>query len=169
MAPLNAFLTNMGIETLALRMEKTCANALAVAQHLDQHPKVDLVMYSGLTSNKYHGVAQKICPKGAGGLFTFSVKGGYEAARTVVNSVKMISLVANLGDSRTLIAHPASMMHRQLNEEQQRAAGASPEVIRMTIGIEDAQDIINDLDQALAQVPASVAAPAAAPVPAPAL
>merc|ERR1719217_1839213 len=149
MAPLNAFLTNMGIETLALRMERTCANALAVAQHLDQHPKVDLVMYSGLTSNKYHGVAKKICPKGAGGLFTFSVKGGYEAARTVVNTVKMISLVANLGDARTLIAHPASMMRRQLGPEEQKAAGASPEVVRLTIGLEEPEDIIADLKQAL--------------------
>merc|ERR1712224_861524 len=150
MAPFNAFLTSMGMETLALRMERVTANALAVAQHLEKHPKVELVSYSGLPSNKYYDVAKKICPKGAGGLFTFSVKGGYDAARTVVNAVKMISLVANLGDSRTLIAHPASMMHRQLTEDQQRAAGASPEVVRLTIGLEDPEDIINDLNQALA-------------------
>jgi O-acetylhomoserine (thiol)-lyase len=166
MAPMNAFLVSMGIETLALRMERTCANAQAVAEFLDKHPKIESVQYSGLKSNKYYDVAKKICPKGAGGLFTFSVKGGYEAARSVVNDVKMISLVANLGDSRTLIAHPASMMHRQLSEEQQKAAGASPEVVRLTIGIEDAQDIINDLTQALEKVPAPAEAkkePAAAP------
>jgi len=114
------------------------------------------VSYAGLPSNKYHALAKKYCPKGAGGLFTFSVKGGFKAAQSVVNSVKMISLVANLGDVRTLIAHPASMMHRQLSEEQQRAAGASPEVIRMTIGIEDAQDIINDLKQALEVSPSKL-------------
>merc|ERR1719473_1374427 len=144
-------------------MERTCANALAVAQHLDKHPKVDTVMYSGLTSNKYHETAKKICPKGAGGLFTFSVKGGYEAARTVVNNVKMISLVANLGDSRTLVAHPASTMHRQLTEEQRKEAGAETETIRLSVGIEDAQDIIKDLDQALAKVPDPAPAPAAEP------
>merc|ERR1719487_2266106 len=151
-APMNAFLTSTGIETLPLRMEKHCSNALKVAQFLEKHPKVASVSYSGLPSNKFCQLAQKFCPKGAGSLFTFSLKGGYKAGQTVVNSVKMISLVANLGDARTLIAHPASMMHRQLSEEQQRAAGASPEVIRLTIGIEDAQDIINDLDQALEKV-----------------
>merc|ERR1712072_1482712 len=107
--------------------------------------------YAGLPSNKYHALAKKYCPNGAGALFTFSVKGGFKAAQKVVDSVKMISLVANLGDVRTLIAHPASMMHSQLNEDQQRAAGALPEQIRMSIGIEDAKDIIADLEQALAQ------------------
>merc|ERR1712072_523734 len=105
--------------------------------------------YAGLPSNKYHALAKKYCPNGAGALFTFSVKGGFKAAQKVVNSVKMISLVANLGDVRTLIAHPASMMHSQLTPEQQKAAGADVSVIRMSIGIEDVQDIINDLDQAL--------------------
>merc|ERR1719298_177597 len=141
------------METLALRMQKHCENALKVAQFLEKHPQVETVTYAGLPSNKYHALAKKYCPKGAGALFTFSVKGGFKAAQKVVNSVKMISLVANLGDVRTLIAHPASMMHRQLSEEQQRDAGAAPEVIRLTIGIEDAQDIINDLDLALAKVP----------------
>mmetsp|Transcript_85796 Transcript_85796/g.151398 ORF Transcript_85796/g.151398 Transcript_85796/m.151398 type:complete len:480 (-) Transcript_85796:178-1617(-) len=150
LSPMNAFIINMGMETLALRMDKTCENAMAVAEFLEKHPKVDAVNYSGLESNKCHDLAKKYCPKGVGGLMTFSVKGGFEAAKKVVNNVKMISLVANLGDSRTLVAHPASMMHRQLTEEQQRKAGAAPEVIRLSIGIEDAQDIIKDLDEALA-------------------
>merc|ERR1719181_326151 len=139
----------MGIETLPLRMQKHCENSLAVAQFLEKHPKVETVTYAGLPSNKYHALAKKYCPKGAGGLFTFSVKGGFKAAQSVVNSVKMISLVANLGDVRTLIAHPASMMHSQLTAEQRAAAGAGDGVVRMSIGIEEPQDIINDLDQAL--------------------
>merc|ERR1719281_1333835 len=108
-------------------MEQHCSNAMKVAQFLEKHPKVSAVSYAGLTSNKFCTLAKKYCPKGAGSLFTFSLRGGYRAGQTVVNSVKMISLVANLGDSRTLIAHPASMMHRQLSEEQQRSAGASPD------------------------------------------
>merc|ERR1719230_1353088 len=115
---------------------------MKVAEFLERHPAVASVQYSGLPSNPYYAVAKKIVPKGAGSLFTFEVKGGYEAARIVADSVKMISLVANLGDTRTLIAHPASMMHRQLSEQQQREAGADPEVLRITIGIEDAVDII---------------------------
>merc|ERR1719265_299748 len=146
---MNSFLTSMGMETLALRMDKHCANALAVAQFLEKHPQVETVSYAGLPSNKYNALAKKYCPNGAGALFTFSVKGGFEAAKKVVNSVKMISLVANLGDVRTLIAHPASMMHRQCTDEQKRQAGAEEDVLRLTIGIEDAKDIIADLDQAL--------------------
>merc|ERR1719359_1400686 len=130
-------------------MEKHCYNAQKVAEFLEAHPHVSSVSYAGLASNKYNGLAKKYCPKGASGLFTFCCKGGFEAAQKLVNSVKMISLVANLGDTRTLIAHPASMMHSQLTEEQQKAAGADPSIIRMTIGIEDVKDIIGDLDQAL--------------------
>lgn len=152
LSPFNAFLVSMGIETLPLRMEKHCANALAVAKYLESHPKVAKVSYAGLESSKYKPLVDKYCPKGSSSLFTFSCKGGFEAAQKVVNSVKMISLVANLGDTRTLIAHPASMMHSQLTEEQQRDAGADPEVIRLSIGIEDVQDIINDFAQALEQV-----------------
>merc|ERR1711988_2084056 len=122
---------------------------MAVSAFLEKHPKVAAVQYAGLPSNKCNALAKKYCPKGAGGLFTFSCNGGYEAAQKVVDNVQMISLVANLGDVRTLVAHPASMMHRQLSEAQQREAGADPEVIRLTIGIEDVQDIINDLSQAL--------------------
>merc|ERR550514_725666 len=149
LSPFNAFLVSMGMETLPLRMDKHCRNAEQVAQFLENHPQVQWVRYSGLASNKYNRLAKKYCPKGASALFTFAAKGGYEAAKKVVESLEMISLVANLGDSRTLVAHPASMMHSQLSEEQQRAAGADPEVIRMTIGIEDVHNIIHDLGQAL--------------------
>jgi O-acetylhomoserine (thiol)-lyase len=149
LSPFNAFLVSMGMETLPLRMEKHCYNAQKVAEFLQAHPNVASVSYAGLSSNKYNALAKKYTPKGASGLFTFSCKGGFEAAQNLVNSVEMISLVANLGDTRTLIAHPASMMHSQLTEQQQKDAGADPTVIRMTIGIEDVQDIINDLDQAL--------------------
>lgn len=149
LSPFNAFLVSMGMETLPLRMDKHCYNAQKVAEFLHAHPNVASVSYSGLPSNKYYALAQKYTPKGASGLFTFSCKGGFEAATKLVNSVRMISLVANLGDTRTLVAHPASMMHSQLTEEQQKAAGADPSIIRMTIGIEDVHDIIEDLDQAL--------------------
>jgi len=148
-SPFNAFLISMGMETLPLRMAKHCQNALEVAEFLKAHPKVASVSYAGLKDSKYNELANKYCPKGASGLFTFSCTGGFEDAKKVVNAVEMISLVANLGDTRTLIAHPASMMHSQLTEEQQIAAGADPSVLRMSIGIEDAQDIINDLKQAL--------------------
>lgn len=149
LSPFNAFLVSMGMETLPLRMEKHCFNAQKVAEFLHAHPHVASVSYAGLPSNKYNALAKKYTPKGASGLFTFSCKGGFQAATKLVNSVKMISLVANLGDTRTLVAHPASMMHSQLTEEQQKAAGADPSIIRMTIGIEDVHDIIEDLDQAL--------------------
>merc|ERR1719387_147656 len=122
---------------------------MKVAEFLSVHPGVSFVSYAGLPSNKYNALAKKYAPKGSSGLFTFSCKGGMEAAQKLVDSVQMISLVANLGDTRTLVAHPASMMHSQLTEEQQKAAGADPSIIRMTIGIEDAKDIIRDLDQAL--------------------
>jgi len=153
LAPQNAFLINTGIETLPLRMKQHCANAVAVAEFLEKHPKVASVSYAGLKSSPYAELAKKYCPKGASALFSFSLKGGFDAGQHVVNNVKMISLVANLGDVRTLIAHPASMMHRQLSEDQQKQAGASPEVIRMSIGIEDPEDIIADLTQALEKAP----------------
>merc|ERR1719487_2474225 len=149
------------METLPLRMDKHCANALAVAEFLEAHPKVASVSYAGLKGSKYNALAKKYSPKGASGLFTFSCKGGFEEAKKVVNAVQMISLVANLGDTRTLIAHPASMMHSQLTEEQQKAAGADPSIIRMTIGIEDAKDIVHDLDQALHKSHGKGAAPKA--------
>jgi len=149
LSPFNAFLTTMGMETLPLRMEKHCHNAQRVSEFLNAHPGVERVCYAGLPSNKYNALARKYAPKGASGLMTFCCKGGYDPAVRLVNSVQMISLVANLGDTRTLIAHPASMMHSQLTEEQQVAAGADPCIIRLSIGIEDLNDIIGDLAQAL--------------------
>merc|ERR1712232_1514287 len=152
-SPFNAFLISMGMETLPLRMKKHCENALEVANFLKRQPKVAWVRYDGLPDSKGHALARKYCPNGAGALFTFGLRGGYDAGKRLVDSVKMISLVANLGDSRPLIAHPASMMHSQLDAEGQKKAGAGPEVIRLSIGIEDPVDIINDLKQALEQCP----------------
>lgn len=148
-SPFNAFLISMGIETLPLRIQKCSDNAMAVATFLEKHDKVAWVRYGGLPSSPNNAMAKKYCPKGTGSLFTFGLKGGYEAGKQLVDSVKMISLVANLGDSRTLIAHPASMMHSQLTPEQQKAAGAEVETIRFSVGLEDVDDIIDDLKQAL--------------------
>jgi len=151
LSPFNAFLLITGIETLALRMERHCANALTVAEYLKQHPKVSWVSYAGLKDDPYHALAQKYLPKGAGSVFTFGVKGGYEAGITVVENVNLFSHLANIGDTRSLIIHPSSTTHRQLTEEQQVAAGAGPDVVRLSIGIESVDDIIADLDQALAK------------------
>lgn len=140
-----------GVETLPLRMERHCQNAQAVAEYLERHPKVSWVSYAGLPSSRYHSLAEKYLPKGAGAVFTFGVKGGYEAGVTVVDSVEMLSHLANIGDTRSLIIHPASTTHRQLTDEQRNAAGAGDDVIRLSIGIETAADIIADLDQALAK------------------
>jgi O-acetylhomoserine (thiol)-lyase len=149
-APMNAFLILTGIETLPLRMREHCANALAVAQHLEKHPKVAWVQYAGLPANKYHAVAKRICPNGSGAVFTIGLKGGYEAGVKLVEGVKLISHLANIGDVRTLIIHPASTTHRQLTGAQRAAAGAGNDVVRLSIGLEDKSDIIADLDQALA-------------------
>merc|ERR1712007_243330 len=151
-SPFNAFLISMGMETLSVRMQKLCQNALAVAQFLDSHEKVSWVRYAGLPKSEYNQLHKQYCPLGAGALFTFGLKGGLAAGQKLVNECKMISLVANLGDSRTLIAHPASMMHSQLTEEQRQAAGAETETIRLSVGIEDAKDIIGDLGEALLAV-----------------
>jgi O-acetylhomoserine (thiol)-lyase len=152
-APLNAFLTLAGIETLPLRMERHCANALAVAQWLEGHPKVAWVSYAGLPSSPFHALAQRYLPRGAGAVFTFGLKGGYEAGIKVVEAVELISHLANIGDCRSLIIHPASTTHRQLTPEQLAAAGAGPEVVRLSIGLESVADIIADLEQALARLP----------------
>jgi O-acetylhomoserine (thiol)-lyase len=149
-APMNAFQTLLGIETLSLRMDRHCANALRVAQHLEEHPLVSYVSYAGLPSSPYAARAKRYCPKGASAIFTFGLKGGYEAGVRLVDQVELFSHLANLGDSRSLIIHPASTTHRQLTPAQQSAAGAGPEVIRLSIGIEDVADLIADLDQALA-------------------
>lgn len=150
MNPQAAHYTLMGIETLSLRMEKHVANAKAVAEWLENDPRIDYVTWAGLPSSPWHDRVAKICPKGAGALFTVAVKGGYDACVKLVDNLKLFSHVANLGDARSLIIHPASTTHRQLSEEQQVAAGAAPGVVRLSIGIEDVADLIADLDQALA-------------------
>jgi O-acetylhomoserine (thiol)-lyase len=149
MAPLNAFLTITGIETLPLRMERHVQNAQAVAEYLAAHPAVSWVAYAGLPESKYHQLAKKYLPKGAGSVFTFGVKGGYQAGVALVEGVELFSHLANVGDTRSLIIHPASTTHRQLTEEQQIAAGAGPDVVRLSIGLESVADIIGDLEQGL--------------------
>jgi O-acetylhomoserine (thiol)-lyase len=149
-SPFNSFLILTGIETLPLRMKKHCENALAVSQWLSKHPKIAWVNYAGLPENPYNALAKRICPNGAGAVFTFGVKGGYEAGVKLVSGLKLFSLLANIGDTRSLVIHPASTTHRQLTDEQRKAAGAGPDVVRLSIGIEDKEDIIADLEQALA-------------------
>jgi O-acetylhomoserine (thiol)-lyase len=149
MAPMNAFLTITGIETLHVRMERHCANAQAVAEFLANDPRVAWVSYAGLESSPYRTLARKYIPKGAGAVFTFGVKGGYQAGIKLVETVNLFSHLANIGDTRSLILHPASTTHRQLTDEQRLAAGAGPDVIRLSIGLETAADLIADLDQAL--------------------
>lgn len=148
--PQAAHYTLMGIETLSLRMERHVANAKKIATWLETDPRIEAVTYAGLPSSPYQKRAERICPKGAGGLFTVAVKGGYEACIKLVENLNIFSHVANLGDARSLILHPASTTHRQLSPEQQEAAGAAANVVRISIGIEDANDLIADLDQALA-------------------
>jgi O-acetylhomoserine (thiol)-lyase len=154
MAPMNAFQTLLGIETLSLRMKKHVENAKRVAEWLEADPRVEYVTYAGLPSSPWYERARRLYPKGAGALFTFAVRGGYEACVRLVDSVEIFSHVANLGDTRSLIIHSASTTHRQLTAEQQVAAGAAPNVVRLSIGIEDAEDLIRDLDQALAKATA---------------
>lgn len=151
-APMNAFLLLTGSETMPLRMDKHCENALAVAEFLETHPKVAWVNYAGLPSSRYHELAQKYAPRGAGACFTFGLKGGYAAGIDLVGKVNLFSHLANLGDVRSLIIHPASTTHRQLADSERAAAGAGDDVIRVSIGIEDKADIIADLEQALSQV-----------------
>ncbi len=149
MNPQGAHYTLMGIETLGLRMQRHVENAVKVAEWLEKDPRVEFVTYAGLKSSPYNKRAKKIVPKGAGALFTFAMKGGYDACVKLIDNVKLFSHVANLGDTRSLIIHSASTTHRQLSEEQQIKAGAAPNVVRLSIGIEDVADIIADLDQAM--------------------
>lgn len=151
LSPFNAFLILTGIETLGLRMQRQSDNALKVATHLSSHPAVAWVSYPGLEGDRYHTLAVKYLPKGAGAVFTFGLKGEYEAGVKLVSGVNLFSHLANIGDTRSLIIHPASTTHRQLADAAKTAAGAGPEVVRLSIGIEDADDLIADLDQALAQ------------------
>jgi len=154
MNPQGAHYTLMGIETLSLRMDRHVENARKVAEWLEKDPRIDYVTYAGLPSSPYNHRVARICPKGAGALFTFAVKGGYDACVKLIDNVKLFSHVANLGDTRSLIIHSASTTHRQLTEEQQIRSGAAPNVVRVSIGIEHADDVIADLDQALAKATA---------------
>jgi O-acetylhomoserine (thiol)-lyase len=149
LSPFNAFLIVTGIETLALRVQKHCDNALKVAEWLSKHPQVSWVSYAGLKSDKYHALQQKYSPKGAGAVLTFGLKGGFDAGVKLVSNVELFSHLANIGDTRSLIIHPASTTHKQLTDEQKKAAGAGPEVVRLSVGIEDVEDIIADLEKGL--------------------
>jgi len=149
LSPFNAFLISTGIETLPLRMQRHCDNALAVAEWLSKRPEVAWVSYPGLASSKYNTLAKKYVPKGSGALMTVGLKGGYEAGVKLVSNVKLFSHVANIGDTKSLIIHPASTTHKQLSDEQKTKAGAGPDVVRLSIGIEDKADIIADLEEGL--------------------
>jgi O-acetylhomoserine (thiol)-lyase len=151
-SPFNAFMILTGIETLPLRMERHCQNTLAVAQWLKAHPKVAWVSYAGLPEDRYYALGQTYAPKGAGAVFTFGLKGGYEAGIKLVGAVKLFSHLANIGDTRSLIIHPSSTTHRQLDTAGQILAGAGPDVVRLSVGLEHIDDIIADLDQALASL-----------------
>ncbi|MBO0902287.1 O-acetylhomoserine aminocarboxypropyltransferase [Jiella sonneratiae] len=150
-SPFNAFMILTGIETLPLRMQRHSDNALKVAGHLQSHEKVSWVSYAGLEGDLSHERMMKYCPKGAGAVFTFGLKGGFDAGVRFVEALELFSHLANIGDTRSLVIHPASTTHRQLSDEQKTAAGAGPDVVRLSIGIEEASDIIADLDQALAK------------------
>ena len=149
LSPFNAFLIATGIETLPLRMQRHCDNALAVAEWLSKRPEVAWVSYPGLAGDKYHGLAKKYVPKGCGAVMTVGLKGGYDAGVKLVSNVKLFSHLANIGDTKSLIIHPASTTHKQLSDEQKTKAGAGPDVVRLSIGIEDKEDIIADLEQGL--------------------
>jgi O-acetylhomoserine (thiol)-lyase len=149
LAPHSAFLLLQGIETLHLRMERHSQNALAVAKHLEQHPGVEWVNYPGLESSSYYQRAKKYLPEGQSSLLTFGIKGGYDAGKKLIDSLQLFSLVANIGDAKSLVIHPASTTHQQLSVEEQAATGVTPELVRLSIGIEDIRDILADLDQAI--------------------
>ncbi len=151
LSPMNAFLVLTGIETLPLRVQKHSDNALAVAKWLKANPKVAWVNYAGLEDNACHALHRKYCPRGAGSVFTFGLKGGYDTGIRLVNNVKLFTHLANVGDTRSLIIHPASTTHRQLSDDDRARAGAGNDVVRLSIGIEDVADIIADLDQAMAE------------------
>jgi O-acetylhomoserine (thiol)-lyase len=149
MSPFNAFLFLQGLETLSMRMERHAANGKAVAEWLAQHPRVSWVSYAGLASSPYHERAKKYLPRGAGSIFTFGIKGGREAGRRFIEAVKLHSHLANVGDAKSLVIHPASTTHQQMSDEEQIAAGIGPDMVRISVGLENLEDILWDLDQAL--------------------
>ncbi len=148
-SPFNAFLFLQGIETLSMRMQRHLENSLAVAQHLEKHPSVTWVNYPSLPSSPYYSLAQKYTPKGGGAVFSFGIQSGYEGGKKFINSLKLFSHLANVGDTRSLVIHPASTTHQQLSLVEQEAAGVRPEMIRLSVGLEDVDDLLWDLDQAL--------------------
>jgi O-acetylhomoserine (thiol)-lyase len=150
MSPFNAFLFLQGVETLKLRMEAHTKNGQSVAEHLQNHSRVKWVNYPGLESSPYRALAKKYLPKGCGAILTFGIEGGLEAGKRFINSLKMLSHLANVGDAKSLVIHPASTTHQQLAEPDQRSAGITPDLIRVSVGIEDIEDVLWDLDQALA-------------------
>ena len=151
-SPQNAFLLNLGLETLALRMERHCSNALKVASFLEQDDRIAWVNYPGLKSSKYYDLAQKYMPNGTCGVISFGIKGGREAAAKFMESLKLASIVVHVAGLRTCVLHPASTTHRQLTDEQLVEGGISADMIRMSVGIENPEDILDDIKQALAQV-----------------
>lgn len=151
-SPFNSFLLLQGLETLSLRVQRHVENTQKIAEFLSTHPKVSWVNYPGLKESKYYDLARDLLPKGSGSIFTFGIKGGKEAAKQFVNSVEVFSLVANVADAKSLLIHPSSTTHAQLNEEQQRQSGLAPDLIRVSVGIEDVNDLIEDLEQAFAKI-----------------
>ena len=152
MAPMNAYLTHQGLQTLDVRMERHVKNAKAVAEFLANHPKVDWIVYPGLPGDKYYDLAQKYLPKGASAVMSFGVKGGRAAGEKLLENLQLASVVVHVGDIHTSVLHPASTTHRQLSEEAQLAAGIDPGLIRLSVGLETVDDIIADFDQALAKI-----------------
>src|SRR5205814_2341229 len=149
LSPFHSFLFLLGLETLPLRMDRHVANALGVARFLETHPGVEWVRYSGLESSPYRRLVEKYLPKGAGAVFSFGIKGGRDAGRRFIESLNLFSHLANVGDAKSLVIHPASTTHRQLSEDELVAAGVGPEAIRLSIGLETLDDLLADLDQAL--------------------
>jgi O-acetylhomoserine (thiol)-lyase len=149
LSPFNAFLLLQGIETLHLRLERHSQNGLAVARHLERHPGVEWVNYPGLESSPYYARAQKYLPNGRGAIVTFGIKGGYEAGKKLIDSLELFSLLANIGDAKSLVIHPASTTHSQLSVDEQASTGVTPELVRLSVGIEDIRDILADLDHAI--------------------
>ncbi len=162
LSPFNSFLFLQGLETLHLRLQRHSENALAVARFLGQHPAVEWINYPGLWTNGTYQRVKKYLPDGAGSLLTFGIRGGYEAGKKFINSLKLFSLLANIGDTKSLVIHPASTTHQQLSEEEQRSTGVTPELVRLSVGLEDVRDILEDLDQALETATGKRATPLAA-------
>ncbi|MBL6633439.1 MAG: O-acetylhomoserine aminocarboxypropyltransferase/cysteine synthase, partial [Thermoleophilia bacterium] len=160
LSPFNAFLILQGIETLHLRMERHCSNALAIAKHLEAHPEVEWVDYPGLSSSKYHGLANRMLDGGYGAILTFGIRGGRDSGQAFISNLELFSHLANIGDAKSLAIHPATTTHSQLNDEELSLAGVRPETVRLSVGIESVEDLIKDLDQAIAKATAGVGAPA---------